>query len=188
METIPLKCACGAVTGEVRDAAGTFRIICHCQGCQDYAAWLGNDHQVDDHGGTDIYQLTPSQLRLHTGQEHVRCVHQTPKGALRWYAGCCRTPIANGLESKGVPWLGLNHLLVDADPTRDDAIGPVKFRIHGAEAKGEPEGVHRSGPISLILRTLHFGLMDTILGKAKPNPFVGEDGAWIVEPERLYSS
>lgn len=186
MDTIPLRCACGAVTGQVLDAAAVFRIVCHCRGCQAFGRWLGRaDELLDPVGGTDVYQLTPSQLRIEQGLDQVHAVRLTPKGAVRWHAACCRTPIANTLDSPKVAWLGVHHLFVDTaatgTPSRDDAIGPARWRIHGKAATGPAPDAHPSGPMSLIARALFVGVFDTVRGRARPHPFF-DDGAPISAP------
>lgn len=171
---IPLRCACGAVTGRLLDGSRVFRNICHCRGCQAYARWLGLPALLDDAGGTDIYQITPRQLRLDRGTDRVRCVRLTDRGALRWYTSCCRTPVANSLDRAWLPWLGLPHLMVDGSfpgGTRAPALGPVRWRIHARHALRPVPGAHPTGPASLVLRTLWSTLLDAASGKARPHPF-----------------
>ncbi len=147
-----------------------FRIVCHCRGCQAYARWLGRLELLDDAGGTDIVQLTPSQLRLETGVDQLDCVRLTDAGALRWHARCCRTPIANSLAQAWAPWLGMPRLFVDARQVGADALGPVRFRIHARHARAAVPGGHPTGPLSLILGTLGRSLRDAALGRARPHP------------------
>jgi len=193
MSTIPLRCACGAVTGHVEHHAPVPRNVCHCAGCQGYARWLDREEvMLDAAGGTDLFQLTPSQLRI-DGTEQLRCVRLTPKGAVRWYTACCRTPVANTLDAAWVPWLALHHRFVDAEAvggdTRSAALGPVAYRIHCRNARQPVPDGHPTGPVGLVVNTLIGTLWDTARGRARPNPFF--DGRELVaeiehisEPDR----
>ncbi|MCA9720767.1 MAG: hypothetical protein KC468_39255, partial [Myxococcales bacterium] len=185
METLPLRCTCGAVTGRALAWSRARRNVCHCRGCQAYARWLRRAELLDDAGGTDIYQLTPSQLRIDAGIERLRCVQLTEAGALRWYTDCCRTPVANALAQAWVPWLGMPHLFVDAaraGGTRGRA--PLGWKIHARHARAPVPGGHATGPASLVLHTLVSALRDAALGRARPNP-LRIDGRPRVAPERL---
>ena len=102
---VPLKCSCGSVQGVARDVSPKTgnRLVCMCDDCQAYAHHLGRaEHILDRNGGTEVFQLTPSQLTLTEGREHLRCLRLKEKGLMRWYAGCCNTPVANTLASPGM--------------------------------------------------------------------------------------
>src|SRR4051812_24670077 len=94
---VRLECSCGGVTGTASNVSPRTgnRLICMCDDCQAYAHHLGRaDDILDAYGGTDIFQLTPSQVVISSGRDRMRCVRLTDKGILRWYAGCCNTPMA----------------------------------------------------------------------------------------------
>src|SRR5678815_5259444 len=93
---IPLRCQCGQVRGVARDvsAATGFRFICYCQDCQLFARFLDRADVLDAAGGTDIFQMPPDRVRLDAGTDALRCLSLSSK-VLRWYTGCCWTPIAN---------------------------------------------------------------------------------------------
>jgi len=107
---VPVKCSCGAVSGVARNlsAGSTNHVICSCKGCQSYAHFLGRtDDMLDAEGGSNIFQLDPKNLEITEGMDHVACMRVTPKGPLRWYAGCCKTPLGNTFPKGGVPFLGM---------------------------------------------------------------------------------
>ena len=166
------------------------RLVCHCDDCQAYARYLGSEGIVDRHGGTDVFQMTPSQLRISAGAEQLRCVRLSQKGLMRWYAGCCRTPVANTLASPRVPFVGVVHTFMDhaADGrSRDEALGkPIAF-IHGRFAVGgAPSHVHASAPPSLLVRSARLVLAAWLRGKARPSPFFDpRSGAPVVPPRVL---
>jgi hypothetical protein len=176
---IPLECSCGTVTGVILEAEDVFRILCHCQSCQAYARYLGRkEEMLDSGGGTSVYQLTPAQIRITQGAEQIRCVRLSAKGALRWYAGCCRTPMGNTLESPWVPWVGIPHPFVDHGPeglTNDTAFGPIRYRINARHAAARVEEAHRYGPASLIVSSLLRTVSDLAQGRNRPSPFFDDE-------------
>jgi len=147
-----------------------------CDDCQAYAHFLGKAKQVlDANGGTDIFPVTPSHLKITAGAEHLKCLRLSPKGMFRWYAGCCKTPIANSMPSPQFPFAGVIHTIMDhsADnQTRDEALGPIIARVQGKHGIGPlPPGTHPTAPLSLILNTLRFLLLAWIKKQHKPSPF-----------------
>ncbi len=96
MVDILLRCGCGRVRGYahgVSRSAG-FRFVCYCKDCQAFARFLERTDILDVAGGTDIFQMPPGRVMFTAGFEALSCLRLSGK-ALRWYADCCRTPIAN---------------------------------------------------------------------------------------------
>lgn len=161
-----------------------------CADCQTYARWLGHEDEIlDDVGGTDIYQTTPARIRITDGKDHIRCVRLSPKGPYRFYAGCCRTALANMAVPAGMAFAGVPHVFTDhegAGVSRDEALGPVRLHIQAKDATGPaPHGSHR-GIDKLSLVGMAAGLLwDRVKGEHVPNPFRTSDGAPICEPEVL---
>ncbi len=52
---------------------------------------------LDERGGSQIIQVPPKNLTFTQGREVLASMRLTEKGLLRWYAGCCNTPIGNTL-------------------------------------------------------------------------------------------
>ena len=116
MTAIPLKCQCGAITGEVRNVTPKYgsRLVCHCSSCQAFANHIGaGEPTLDAQGGSDIYQTNPAQITFDTGAEHLKCLRLTPKGTIRWYTGCCQTPIGNTVSVK-FPFIGMITTIMGA--------------------------------------------------------------------------
>lgn len=185
---VPLECACGSVQGTAIDVSPRrdTRVVCMCDDCQIYAHWLGSAERVlDEYGGTDIFQLAPAQLRITTGVEHIACVRLTDKGPMRWYAECCRTPIANTLASPRFPFAGVVHTFMDHEGdgrSRDEALGPVRARINARYCPGQrPADAHDKAPLGLILRAVRQLLGGFIRGAARPSPFFDAQGKPIAE-------
>lgn len=155
MQEILLQCECGSVEGKainLNDKTDN-RVVCYCDDCQAYAHYLGNATKVlDKNGGTDIYQLTPSQFKLTKGQENIACLTLSPKGLLRWYCKNCKSPIANTVRNPKVPFTGIPHTFIK-DKSRDEILGPVRMRIQGRFKKGTAKDViYDRVPLKFMLR------------------------------------
>lgn len=188
--TLPLKCSCGTIRGTVEPVSPSVgrRVVCMCVDCQTFARWLGNEDDIlDDVGGTDLYQTTPARVRITEGGEKIRCARLSPKGTLRFFASCCRTPIANCASSSGLPLANIFGAFSDHDAagvSRDDALGPVTLRVRANGATGPaPAGSHDTfgkGALAGIAAGL---LWDRVRGQHRPNPFRNDDGSFAHEPE-----
>ena len=184
-----LRCHCGTVQGILTDLARANRLVCYCKDCQAFAHALGQaDRVLDARGGSDIVQVLPRNLRFTKGTEALACLRLTPKGLLRWYAGCCRTPIGNTLATPGLSFVGLVHTCLDSSEVPlDEAFGPVRTWVNTKGASGDPkpkeEGVGRT--IGWFLRT---ALKARLNGDYKRSPFFNPaTGAPIVTPRVLTS-
>lgn len=186
---IPLSCRCGAVRGVARGVANGIRVVCHCDDCQAYAHALERPDVLDRYGGTDVFQMAPSQLTLSQGSEHVRCLRLSEKGLLRWYAGCCATPMGNTLPAARVPFVGVVHTFMDHaghGVTRDDALGPPREFIQGRFAVGGvPPHAQARATVSLMARSAWFLLRGFLAGAHRPSPFFDAEGKPVVTPRVL---
>ena len=191
MTEILLKCSCGLVQGMAHDVtanSGT-RVVCYCDDCQAFARYLGNEDVIlDQYGGTDIFQLTPSQVTFEQGVDHLRCVRLSEKGLYRWYTGCCKTPIGNTISAT-VALVGIIHNIMDDQGQGDKNLDPVRAYVQGNFAKdGLPAERYNKGfPLGLTLRVIGKILMGKIKGKHRPSPFFKENGDPVVEPEIVAS-
>jgi hypothetical protein len=177
MSTIPLRCRCGKVRGQLRDvsAAGRKHAVCYCDDCQIYASHLDESGALlDERGGTEGVLTTPSELRIDEGASYLRCLRLSPKGIYRWYTECCNTPVGTMVDPR-VPVLILPTVSLDfaaAGTTADRALGPVTLRIHGRFARGGvPEGAHPKTPPRMLPALLSHLLRGYLGRKTKPSPF-----------------
>jgi len=172
----PLRCQCGHVRGaasEVSPAAG-FRLVCYCKDCQAFARFLERTDVLDAAGGTDIFQMPTGRVKLTAGADAVRSLRFSNK-VFRWYAACCRTPLANTAATARFPVLGLIHSFIDREAdgrSCDEALGPPLCRIYERSAVG-PLPPHAPPAASLgifVLRASRiFGWW--VRGLGRPNPF-----------------
>ncbi len=178
---IELKCNCGAVTGNMDAKTGT-RVICYCTDCQKFAEYLGHDDIVDDCGGTDIFQVTPSQVTITQGKEHLRCVRLSSKGLIRWHTGCCNTPIGNTVMAS-LPFIGVIHSFMILN---GDSLGSVRYRICAKSAKKPPQEKTFAGfPLRMFLFAWWRISLAKILGSGWPSAFFYRDGRPVSEPKIL---
>ncbi|MDQ3232332.1 MAG: DUF6151 family protein [Pseudobdellovibrionaceae bacterium] len=185
---VSLKCSCGKFRGRI-DLAGmsSKRAVCLCDDCQAFAHHLGRAKEVlDANGGTDIYTCYPSHLEFTQGADQVKCLRLSPKGLLRWYAGCCKTPIANSPPSSRMPYVGVVHTIMDhaADATtHEEALGPVHMRIQGKFGIGPlPPGTDQKVSLPAILVVLRFLTSGWLRRKQQPSPFFDSKGQMRVTP------
>jgi hypothetical protein len=128
---VSLKCRCGSFRGVASDISSSTgsRIICYCDDCKAYAHYLGQSKEVlDSNGGTDVFPVTPCKLKITHGAENLKCLRLSDKGMFRWYAGCCKTPIANSMPTHKIPFAGvISTIMCHANDhiTRDEALGPI---------------------------------------------------------------
>jgi len=157
----------------VSPSAG-FRFVCYCKDCQAFARFLERPDILDAAGGTDIFQMPPVQVTLTTGFEALRCLRLSSK-VLRWYADCCRTPIANSAADPRFPVVALIHSIMDCaadELSRNALLGPPLCRIYEHSAIG-PLPSNAAPPPSLHV----FAYRATkvagwwMRGLARPNPF-----------------
>lgn len=185
---LPLRCDCGRVRGVVANVSPSTgnRMICYCDDCQSFAWFLDRVDVLDEWGGTDVFQVAPATVRITDGVDQLRCVRQYANGSFRWYAGCCRTPIANTVPS--IPFVGIIHRCMDhrADGrSRDDVLGPPVARVHGRYAVGTPPATHPKVPLGILVRVLRVLVTWIVRGQAKPSPFFDAKKRPLVEPRVL---
>jgi hypothetical protein len=157
-----------------------------------FSYFLNNAEGVlDAHGGTDIFQMAPARVEITTGADQLRCMRLTEGGLHRWYVDCCKTPVGNTMATRQLPFVGLIHAFMDHDAdgrSRDDALGPVRFRVMGRFATGDQSKLeaHDSRPPSLLPRLLSLWFMARLRGEHEPSPFFdATTGAMTVTPRVL---
>lgn len=186
MNDLKLSCSCGAVKGKVNAVAikAGNRIVCCCYDCQAFTESLDRDKGVlDDHGGTDIFQVFPSSVEITAGKDQIRCLRLSEKGTNRWYTDCCKTPVGNTL-SAGVPFIGLiSSFWLDKNHW-NEMIGPPSATVQTKCARNlpedapEPVGFPLAVTANIVFKILSWKLM----GKGSPHPFFHPDGTPIAEP------
>jgi hypothetical protein len=185
----PLRCRCGTVKGFVANAQLINRTVCYCRDCQAFAHFLAREGEIlDTLGGTDVIQVLPGNVAFTEGSEALACVRLTDKGMLRWYAGCCKTPVGNTLADFKISFVGLVHNCLEAEaPPLQDSFGPVRawMNTKGARVNPTPRTV---GAGRLLWRLFAATAKARITGGYQSNPFFHADGTPIVSARILSST
>ncbi|MCX4240030.1 DUF6151 family protein [Paraliomyxa miuraensis] len=186
---VELRCACGTVQGVVIESSARTcnRAVCYCDDCQTFAHFLGRDDVMNERGGTDILQVAPSRVRFSAGQQELRCMRLSPKGVLRWYTTCCKTPAGNMLHSPRSPFVGFAMRFVAPQGSAlDAAVGTPRGSLHGRYAIGGcPEGVPARVGLGLLVRSVGWVLGNAVAGRHRGSPFWTASGEPISAPEVL---
>ncbi|MGK0367846.1 MAG: hypothetical protein ACI9QD_000985 [Thermoproteota archaeon] len=191
--TIPLKCNCGKVQGiakEISPKTGN-HIVCMCDDCQAFAHYLDKGNEVlDENGGSHLFQITPRQIAITSGREHLRCMKMSPKGLKRWYTECCKMPIANTLGFK-ISFVGFFVDFIDfksANTTKGELLGPVICSGMSKFGKGKlPDNSHEKFPLHLMFKmakTIFFG---SFTKSYLPNTFFNKDTGLAMTEELVIS-
>lgn len=193
METtasLSIRCACGAMclTATGVSPAVSNHMACHCEGCQTFARRMGHDEILDPLGGTERIQISPATLTITKGRAHLGCVQQTRKGALRWVARCCDSPLALTLPTRGTPFVAIDAKRIVLQPGTElnDLVGPLRARVNTASGVR----IDKAGFGALLGMLWHLTPLTFRWwwrGDHKRSPFFDRDtAAPIVVPERLY--
>jgi hypothetical protein len=184
----PLRCRCGRLQGEIAEPSRGTRGVCYCRDCQAFARFLGPPPgMLDTLGGTDVTAVRPHRVSFTQGVEQLACISLSPRGVLRWYAACCRTPIANTPRDWRVPHVGVLHSALEGPgaPSLDASFGPVRLRVNRHGANGV-------APRASMLTTAHaiagfVGSMalTRITGRYRRTPFFSAAGRPRAEPRVL---
>jgi hypothetical protein len=183
----PLQCQCGTIKGFVHDPQRANRAVCYCRDCQAFAHFLGKAGEtLDDRGGSEVIQVLPRNVTFTQGIEALACIRLTGKGLLRWYAGCCNTPIGNTLDNFKISFVGLVHTCLETSGKKiEDSFGPVRVRVNTKGAKGNPKP-KTVGIGTAILWFLANVAKARIDGSYKQTPlFLVDKGTPIVPPRVL---
>lgn len=195
-QDLALRCRCGTVQGVARGitpSAGNHG-VCYCDDCQAFAHFLGRAEDVlDASGGTDIFQMSPANLVFTAGVERLACIRLTSKGLLRWYAGCCNTPIGNTLPTGQIPFISLIRPFIapPGDACASVALGPVRARVFERFATGDRSVIPTGGPPlwRVLLRVLRLMLTWRLRGDHRRSPlFDATTGLPITAPRVLSAS
>ena len=181
--TMPLRCRCGAVRGEMDTARAYVRASCYCKDCRAFARFLGQPGVLDASGGSDIVATAPATVRFTAGVEHVACMSLSPKGLYRWYAACCRTPLGNTPRAPRLPYVGMVTACFDAAPQAvDAALGPRGRTVINIGSATAPV---RAKPLLVVTGGLRIlaGILGARLRREHTSPFFDASGQPLRQPE-----
>lgn len=185
MTKIKLKCSCWKVEGIAHDVSENTgnRIVCHCADCQSFAKFLENEEVIlDEHKGTDIFQMPLSKIEITQGKENIKCMRLSEKWLYRWYAGCCNTPIGNTMSAK-MNFMWVIHNFMDIE-NRDDTLGPVRGY---AFVETDTDDRKSTPALKMLPRMFYKIICWRFQKKDQESVFFNESGEPISEPKVLHS-
>ncbi|HEV7270856.1 DUF6151 family protein [Pseudoxanthomonas sp.] len=149
--TLEVRCRCGKVQGTLEKRRAYARATCYCRDCQAYARHLGLPGVTDAHGGTDIVATNPAGMAFTAGEEHIAGLCLRVGGLLRWYAGCCRTPLANTPRDGRLAYVGVVVACLPDTAAVDAAFGPRgRIVLKAADATDDVAAT----PVALLFGSL----------------------------------
>ena len=193
LDACPVRCTCGSLRGVARDLGPSQvnRVMCNCKFCATFADVLGrSEDMLDERRGCDIFQMSPRKLELSEGLEHLACLRLTKTGALRFYASCCNTPIANTIANSKMPFMGLSPLMIpweELGQAREEVLGPVVARVNGRFEPGEAKAL-RARKLDLVRMLARLGpkmIGWRLRGDQAHSPVADANGRPKVEPQRV---
>ena len=178
-----LRCRCGAVRGEMDTRRTYARATCYCKDCRAFARFLGAPDVLDAGGGVDIVATAPAAVRFTAGAGHIACMSLSPRGLLRWYAACCRTPLANTPRDPRLPYAGMVTACFDAAPEAVDTALGARGRI--VLNTGSAPARVRATPLAFVMGGLRIfaGILRARLRRERGSPFFDVGGHPLREPE-----
>lgn len=169
--SLPLRCRCGSIEGFVASTGRAARAVCYCRDCQTYARFLGKPERVlDARGGTDVLATVPQFVSFRHGLEKMKCMSLSEKGILRWYAGCCKTPIANTARDPKLPYVGLVHECIGGSATLDEVVGSARVRVNTKSANGTVASTP-GATLLAVMKIMSNVSGARLTGKYKDTPF-----------------
>ncbi|MEM9575911.1 MAG: DUF6151 family protein [Pseudomonadota bacterium] len=174
MGDVNFSCDCGRLKGVLHDVApqNGCHLICYCKDCRAFARHLGQLDALEPGGGSALVQVLPSKLEITEGRENLACLRLSAKGLIRWYASCCKTPIANTVGTSKVPLAGMWRPNFESI----EAFGPVK--TYGFTKMALPGGKRKDkGLFSMLGGLLKRTVASYLSGTIRQTPFFAKDGA-----------
>jgi len=189
-KTVRMACRCGrlqlhidAVTPAVAN-----RVACHCRGCTQFAHDM-RPEILDAWGGTERFQVSPARIAITAGRDVLACRQQTRKGALRWYASCCETPLGLTLRDATVPFVGLDiHALDVGEASLQTVLGPLRARVNLSPRPDNAKAI-KANPAALLSMLRHLIPLTWRWwrrGEQRDSPFFDAEGTPVVSVDRRY--
>ncbi|MDA7964264.1 DUF6151 family protein [Ruegeria sp.] len=123
-QEIPFSCTCGSLQGHItkRGMSSGTHVVCFCRDCRAAQLYFGQPDPAP--GPVEILHMTPEDIVIDQGAEHLAAMRLSPRGMLRWYADCCNAPLVTTPASPKLPFGGfIVKRLADPAP-----LGPVTTR------------------------------------------------------------
>ena len=164
-------------------SAGT-RVRCFCGDCQTAARLHDRDEDVlTPAGGSDIWHTTPDRISFDTGAEALKISRLSPRGAYRWYAGCCGTLMLSTARNLKLPFVSIPLRQPELAQV-NSMLGPVRCLAFAASARDHPEApAGNKGVYPTAIRMMLRAALAWFSGRAKISPLRQPDGTPIAPVE-----
>lgn len=126
------SCSCGQLQGHIAPQAirSGHHLVCFCRDCRAAELYFGQPDPAP--GPVNLFQTTPDAITIRSGAQNLGLFRLGPRGAMRWYATCCDTPIFNTTPRAKFPFAGIRVATL-ATPER---VGPVKTQAYILQPDG----------------------------------------------------
>jgi hypothetical protein len=170
--TYHFQCQCGSLRGLLSQPQRAFHGICYCKDCRAYSKHLGMASKTHDaSGGAEFVATQARHVSFSEGMQHLACLSLSEKGLLRWYAKCCATPIGGTPRNWKIPYVGLVHTCLKADPAAFERAFPrLQMRVNTGSAIQTPPGLALRTLVSLASLMPRI-VADAVTGAYKETPF-----------------
>lgn len=180
MTEVPFSCSCGTLKGVLHEVspAAVCHLLCYCKDCRAFARHIGQMEALEPGAGSPLVQVVPARVEITQGADQIACLRLSPKGLHRWYAACCKTPLANTVGSSRMPMAGMWRPLF----AQIDAFGPVA--THGFTKAALPGGPRKDKGLGRMFGgLLKRSLAAYLNGTARQSPFFDALGAPVAVPQ-----
>ncbi|WP_298972464.1 DUF6151 family protein [uncultured Roseobacter sp.] len=180
MTDVAFSCSCGTLKGVLHDASpsSACHLMCFCKDCRAFARHMGQLDALEPGGGSPIVQVLPARLEITQGAEQIACLRLSAKGLHRWYAACCKTPLANTTGSPRLPFAGMWRPIF----AQSEVFGPVV--TYGFTKAALPGGPRKDKGLGRMLGgLLKRSLAAYLNGTARQTPFFDAAGAPVATPQ-----
>ncbi|UWQ17287.1 GFA family protein [Jannaschia sp. M317] len=175
-DVLGFACTCGQLRGEITDISPSAytNIVCHCEDCRSAYTHLG----LADPEKVGILQTTQDRIHITQGGEFLRVFRLSAKGALRWFATCCDTPLFYTPLKPRMVHVGINTDRLDTP----DAVGAVMAEgfIPAPGGKQRHKGLGR-----MAGRMVTRMAAKNLSGEWRNTPFFDDTNAPTVPPQVL---
>lgn len=185
MSDVKMRCACGKVRGTAEGVApdAVNHCYCYCHDCRAFVHWLEQDALLDAWGGAHYVQLARARFRIDEGRSELACLRLSPRGLHRFYAACCKTPIANAMPR--VPFASLTVGTLELEGP-ESALLPEADVVHpGSALRGPPRGSSGRHTLRALARPGRLMAGWLARGLGQPTPLFDRSERASVEPRIL---
>lgn len=138
------------------------------------------ENDLDGKGGAELVMTLPEWVTVTQGFEQVKVLRLSKRGAVRWYASCCNSPMLNIHPSRNFPYGSVVVRGLD-DP---DALGPIAMRAFPDQAYSNVRA-SRIAFYWVTMRAFARAALARFRAAHKQTQYFTSEGQFTKTPERL---